>query len=66
MVTNLLLSPTSVFGNRTIVLIAHNLPSVLDFDKVVVMDKGAIVEAGRPRELLKTGDSVFREMYEVG
>ncbi|MER5327086.1 ABC transporter ATP-binding protein [Streptosporangium roseum] len=39
-------------GDRTIVVIAHRLETVADADTVVMLENGAIVERGRPAELL--------------
>ncbi len=39
-------------GDRTILVIAHRLETVADADNVVVLENGAIVERGRPAELL--------------
>lgn len=39
-------------GNRTILVIAHRLETVADADTVVVLEDGAIVERGRPADLL--------------
>ncbi|KAL2197749.1 hypothetical protein P885DRAFT_35250 [Corynascus similis CBS 632.67] len=51
----------------TIITIAHRLQTIVDYDKVLVLDKGAIVEYGHPWELLrKKGSSgVFRGMCEM-
>jgi ATP-binding cassette subfamily C (CFTR/MRP) protein 4 len=40
------------FKNNTIITIAHRLNTIADYDKIIVMDKGRIVEKGRPFELL--------------
>ncbi|WP_433411181.1 ABC transporter ATP-binding protein [Microtetraspora malaysiensis] len=42
-------------GDRTIVVIAHRLETVADADTVVVLEDGAIVERGRPTDLLERG-----------
>ncbi|MEU7834887.1 MULTISPECIES: ABC transporter ATP-binding protein [unclassified Nonomuraea] len=42
-------------GDRTIVVIAHRLETVADADTVVVLEDGAIVERGRPADLLTRG-----------
>ncbi|MGK5553504.1 ABC transporter ATP-binding protein, partial [Actinomadura kijaniata] len=42
-------------GDRTIVVIAHRLETVADADTVVVLEDGAIVEHGRPADLLARG-----------
>lgn len=38
-------------GKRTLVTIAHRLRTIVDYDKVVVMGGGRVLEVGRPREL---------------
>lgn len=51
----------------TIITIAHRLQTIVDYDKVLVLDKGEVVEYAHPYELLrKTGeDAVFRGMCET-
>jgi ATP-binding cassette subfamily B protein IrtA len=43
---------STLAGDRTILVIAHRLETVADADTVVVLEDGAIVEGGRPAELL--------------
>ncbi|CAG4948811.1 unnamed protein product [Parnassius apollo] len=40
------------FANSTVLTIAHRLNTVMDYDRVIVMDKGHVVESGHPYELL--------------
>jgi ABC-type multidrug transport system fused ATPase/permease subunit len=47
------------FRGRTVLCVAHKLSTVLEFDGVVVMDAGAVVEMGSPRALLDDRGSVF-------
>lgn len=47
------------FADSTVLTIAHRLDTVLDSDKVLVMDSGTVVEFGRPEELLKKRDGHF-------
>jgi ABC-type multidrug transport system fused ATPase/permease subunit len=35
---------------------------VADFDKILVMRDGVIVEFGSPKELLETKDGIFKDM----
>ncbi|PMD43673.1 hypothetical protein L207DRAFT_422294 [Hyaloscypha variabilis F] len=51
----------------TIITIAHRLQTIVDYDKVLVLDKGCVVEYGHPYELLKKEgkDAVFRGMCET-
>jgi ABC-type multidrug transport system fused ATPase/permease subunit len=49
----------------TTITIAHRLQTIVDYDKVLVLDKGEVVEFGHPHELLKKDDGVFRSMCET-
>ncbi|KAJ4124263.1 hypothetical protein NW768_009622 [Fusarium equiseti] len=49
------------FTDRTMIVIAHRLSTVADFDKVLVLDGGRMVEFGTPRELWEEGGT-FRRM----
>ena len=54
------------FAGYTIVMVTHRLGVVMEFDKVAVMDKGEIVETGRPRDLVQHEDSRFKELWLIG
>ncbi len=49
-------------GRRTILLVAHRLPSVIKADRVVVLDRGRIVETGTPAQLLAR-DGRYRKLF---
>ncbi|PNS15552.1 ATP-dependent bile acid permease [Sphaceloma murrayae] len=51
------------FKNTTMT-IAHRLRSIVDYDKVLVLDKGSVVEFGSPWDLIKKEDGSFRSMCE--
>ena len=36
---------------RTVIAIAHRLSTLRNFDRIVVMDGGRVIEDGAPREL---------------
>ena len=40
------------FKETTVITIAHRLNTIADYDKVIVIDKGRILEIGTPYELL--------------
>ena len=52
------------FKTCTTIAIVHKLHTVLDFDRVVVLEKGRVSESGRPRELLERQGSSFKALYE--
>lgn len=50
--------------NRTVIVIAHRLSTVLHADRIVVIDRGRIVERGRHEELLAKGGR-YSQLYEL-
>ncbi|KAK7205031.1 P-loop containing nucleoside triphosphate hydrolase protein [Myxozyma melibiosi] len=50
------------FKDTTVLTIAHRLRSVIDYDRIMVMDAGRVVEYDRPYELLRQTESLFAEM----
>jgi ABC-type multidrug transport system fused ATPase/permease subunit len=50
---------TTEFANYTVIAVSHRLEMVMDFDRVVVMDAGEIVEVGKPRMLAEEADTRF-------
>jgi ABC-type multidrug transport system fused ATPase/permease subunit len=54
------------FRNYTIVAVSHRLDMIMDFDKVVVMDTGEIVELGNPMVLAGKEGSRFGELVRAG
>ncbi|KAI1076106.1 P-loop containing nucleoside triphosphate hydrolase protein [Whalleya microplaca] len=49
----------------TIITIAHRLATIVDYDKVLVLDHGEVVEYDHPYALLKKEDGSFRSMCEM-
>lgn len=45
------------------IAIVHKLHTVLDFDRIVLLDKGRIIEVGKPRDLLASPASLFYALY---
>lgn len=51
------------FGDCTILAVAHRLETIMDFDRVALMQEGQLVELDSPQALLAR-DSAFKELYE--
>ncbi|MFD2603515.1 ABC transporter ATP-binding protein [Flavobacterium suzhouense] len=48
---------------RTSIIIAHRLATVVNADKIIVMDKGLIVEAGSHYELINRAEGYYKNLY---
>ncbi|WP_300977370.1 peptidase domain-containing ABC transporter [Flavobacterium sp.] len=57
------------FKNKTVVVIAHRLSTVMNADQIVVLEKGRIVEIGNHQELVKLKGSYYelvRNQLQLG
>ncbi len=54
----------NLMQNRTSIVIAHRLSTVRKADKIVVMEKGRIVESGTHQELLRRAGT-YKKLYEL-
>ena len=52
------------FVNHTVLSVVHRLHTVLQFDQIVLLDKGRVVEVGPPTELLRREGGKFRALFE--
>lgn len=50
--------------NRTAIVIAHRLTTILNADKIVAMDRGKIIEVGAHQELLAKG-GLYKKLYQM-
>ncbi|XP_021701403.1 ATP-binding cassette sub-family C member Sur [Aedes aegypti] len=53
------------FKGRTVLTIAHRLHSLFDYDRVIVLEHGKIIEDGCPRILRRKVDSKFATMLKA-
>lgn len=54
----------AIAEQRTVIAITHRLSTVLDVDRIIVMEDGAIVESGDPQVLLRKRGR-FTALYEM-
>lgn len=55
-----------LFKNKLVIIIAHRFSTIQNVDRIIVLDKGTIVDSGRPSELAQR-DGVYSELlkYQV-
>lgn len=54
------------FRDYTIIAVSHRLDMIMDFDRVVVMDTGEIVEVGNPAVLAAQAETRFGDLVRAG
>ncbi|WP_420793188.1 ABC transporter ATP-binding protein [Polaribacter ponticola] len=54
----------TITKNRTSIVIAHRLATIKQADKIIVMDKGFIVEEGSHLELLEKENGYYKNLYD--
>lgn len=50
--------------NKTTLVIAHRLSTLLEMDRILVFDKGKIIESGAPQELLNR-EGLYKQLWEA-
>ena len=53
-----------IFKNSTLITIAHKIPDLDKYDKIMVLDNGVLVEFDTPNNLLENENGIFKELYE--
>ncbi|KAK3735751.1 hypothetical protein QZH41_000623 [Actinostola sp. cb2023] len=53
------------FGNCTVLSIAHRLNTIMDYDRVLVLDRGHVVEYDSPTILAANSDGVFAQLLKT-
>jgi ATP-binding cassette subfamily B protein len=54
-----------LLAGKTVLVIAHRMRTVSGADKIVVLKDGTVAEEGRPEDLLRQENSLFRHMAEL-
>ena len=54
-----------IIKNKTSIIIAHRLTTIKKADKIVVLEKGKIVEIGNHKELVKVKQGHYKKLHEL-
>jgi len=51
--------------NRTVILIAHRLSTIKKADKIIVLEKGKVIESGSHHELAKSNGGLYQKLLQL-
>ena len=54
----------TITKDRTSIIIAHRLATIINADKIIVMDKGIIVESGTHNQLVNKEKGYYKNLYD--
>lgn len=57
---------SNMFRDRTIITIAHRINTILDSDRIIVLDHGSIAEFDRPSVLVRQKGLFYELVKEAG
>ncbi|MBX8803487.1 ABC transporter ATP-binding protein, partial [Ochrobactrum sp. MR28] len=55
----------TIMKDRTTIVIAHRLSTVVSADKIIVMEAGNIVEEGRHADLISIENGIYARFYQL-
>jgi len=56
----------TLFKEKTVITIAHRLDTIMDSDRIMVLDQGNLAEFGPALELLEQPKGIFKSLVEAG
>ena len=56
---------SKIIENKTSIIIAHRLSTILNSDKIILLDKGEIKEIGTHDELLRIHNGYYKKLFEL-
>lgn len=57
-------SINEVLKNSTVITIAHRIKTIINYDRILVLNYGEILEYDSPENLIKNKSSLFYELYK--
>lgn len=54
-----------LMAHKTTIVIAHRLSTIMQMDRIIVIEKGKIIEEGKHKELLKVNQGVYQKLWDI-
>ncbi len=51
--------------DKTTIVIAHRLSTIMQMDRILVLDKGRVIEEGQHEELLKAKTGTYQKLWQI-
>jgi ATP-binding cassette subfamily B protein len=55
----------TLIAQRTSIIIAHRLSTIMHAHKILVIQRGEVMESGSPEDLLKNEEGLFRKLHDM-
>lgn len=55
----------TLMKDKTVIVIAHRLSTIMKMDRVLVMEKGQIIEEGSHKQLLKKKNGYYKKLWDI-
>ena len=52
-----------ILKTSTVITIAHRIKTIINYDRIITLDKGNIVDFDNPQKLLQKKSGLFYELY---
>jgi ABC-type multidrug transport system fused ATPase/permease subunit len=52
-----------ILKTSTVITIAHRIKTIINYDRIITLDKGNIVDFDSPQKLLQKKSGLFYELY---
>ena len=55
----------NLMKGKTTIVVAHRLSTIMQMDRIVVIEKGKIIEEGKHEELVKAKQGIYQKLWKI-